>query len=161
MTAAQPVVFDFAEWQASFPELSFVTQAQATMYFNIACMRVNNGPCADIIDQSDRQLVLYMLVAHIALLMSQAANVSQPVDSDGNPITGTTATVTAGLTGRVSSAKEGSVSVATESLSSSNASSLERWLGTTQYGQLAWEMLAPLFGPQYFPGPSRIGYQLP
>lgn len=161
MTAAQPVVFDFAEWQTFFPELSFVTQVQATMYFNIACMRVNNGPCADIIDQADRKLVLYMLVAHIALLMSQAANVSQPVDSDGNPIAGTTATVNAGLTGRVSSAKEGSVSVATESLSSGNASSLERWLGTTQYGQLVWEMLSPLFGPQYLPGPSRIGYQLP
>lgn len=161
MTDARPVVFDFAEWQTFFPELSFVTQVLATMYFNIACMRVNNGPCADIIDQEDRKLVLYMLVAHIALLMSQAANVSQPVDSDGNPIAGTSATVTAGLTGRVSSAHEGSVSVATESLSSSNASSLERWLGTTQYGQIAWEMIAPLFGPQYFPGPSRIGYQLP
>ena len=161
MISAQPVVFDYSEWQLSFPELSFVTQFQAQMYFNIACMRVDNGPCAEIIDETDRKMVLYMLVAHIALLMSQAVSVSQPTDSDGNPIAGTTASVTGGLTGRVSSATEGSVSVATESLSSSDSSSLEKWLDTTQYGQLVWQMLAPLFGVRYYPGPSRIGYMLP
>lgn len=161
MCAITPVVFSFTEWQGDFPELSFITSGRALMCFNIACMRVDNGPCADFIETDQRKLVLYLLTAHIALLMQQAVTVDQPVDENGMAIPGSTASVSTGQTGRLASATEGSVSISTEALTTGDSSALERWLNTTQYGALVWQLLAPLFGPHYFPGPSRIGYQLP
>ena len=161
MIDASPVVFSFTEWQQSFPELSFVTSMQAAMYFGLACLRVDNGPDAEIVDVDQRKMVLYLLVAHIALLMKQAVSVDQATDENGNPIAGSSPTVSTGMTGRLSRAEEGSVSIETEALTTDSSSALERWLNTTQYGALVWQILAPMFGPQYFPGPSRIGYQLP
>lgn len=156
-----PVVFSYADWVGAFPELSSVSSIKATMAFNAACIRIDNSLDPDLIDDGQRQTILYLLTAHIALLMAQAVNVDQPVDANGNPIAGTATTVTTGMTGRISEAEEGSVSVSSESISKSTASSLENWLNTTQYGALVWQLIEPLFAPFYIAGPDRSGYLLP
>ena len=157
----QPVVFSYQDWTGAFPELSSVGQLKAQFAFNAACIRIDNTLDPDLIDDSQRETILYLLTAHIALLMAQAVSVQQATDANGNPIAGSTVSMTPGISGRVSSATEGSVSVSSESFSKAGASSLENWLNSTQYGALVWQMIAPLFAPFYVPGPDRSGYLLP
>lgn len=157
----EPVVFNAEEWKQTFPELASIPDLRAQMAFNTACVRIDNSLDADLVDNDQRKVILYLLTAHISLLLAQAASATQAVDASGQPVEGSTATITPGLTGRVSRAEEGSVSVDTESITKDNASSLESWLSTTQYGQMVWIMIEPLFSPFYVEGPSRDGYLLP
>lgn len=148
------VTFDYDEWTQAFPELASISSIRAQMAFNVAALRISADDDSEIPDACQRKTVLYYLTAHVAVLMSQAAT------SSVDPDTGT-ATISPGMTGRVASATEGSVSVSTEGFTSANASSLETWLNSTQYGALVWQMIAPLFGPFYVAAPSRAGRFFP
>lgn len=156
-----PVVFQLPEWRDAFPELAAVPDMRCNMAFAAACIRIDNSLDPDLIDDGQRKTVLYLLTAHIALLMAQAATSAQATDAMGNPVPGSTGTVSPGMTGRIASATEGSVSVSSEAITKEGASSLENWLSTTQYGALVWQLIEPLFCPFYIPGPDRSGYLIP
>jgi hypothetical protein len=117
------VVFDYAEWAAQYDALAaFTNEAAANLYFSIATTLCDNGDCSLVpYDPTAtppvlaRQQALYLLVAHMAEL--------------GGPNRG-------GLTGRISSATQGSVTVATELKAQDKA----WWYTQTSYGGLYWQM---------------------
>lgn len=152
-----PVVFSVGEFFGAFPELSSLPPLRVSMAFTASTTIVDNSEDPDIVDDNQRKEILYLLTAHICLLMAQAVTVTQGDPSCG----GAGTTISTGMTGRLSSATEGSVSIATEAISSGNASALEKWMESTQYGALAWMMLRPLFTAFYIPGPDRSGMFLP
>jgi hypothetical protein len=81
--------------------------------------------------------LMYMLTAHLCHLFS---------GPDGNN--------PSGLVGRISSATEGSVSVATEFESTKNSA----WFDQSPYGSNFWQATAALRAfPAYVPGRSRFG----
>lgn len=137
MTASQSgaVIFDYALWQTSYPELASVTAQSAGFCFAQAQFYLNNTASSKVRDfcyAGDRNLMLNMLTAHIAKL-TQAID-GQPAQS---------------LVGRISNASEGSVSVAVEMPASPNAA----WFMQTQYGAAFWQAtLAYRSGGRYFPG---------
>lgn len=138
-----PIVFDYANWIALFPELAGVGETPATSYFNLATMLVNN--CGwPISDPAMLSNILYLVTAHLAKLFSQ--------NTQGVPTSGGTEGPT-GIVGRISTATEGSVSVSAEM---PNQPPNAAWWQQTQYGALVWQLLKPFRLFRYVPGPRRI-----
>jgi len=113
-----PVVFSFTTWATRYPEFSqTVADANlAALYFAEAELYLDNGPCA-VIPTSIRALLLNMLVAHIAALNAGI---------NGSPASA--------LVGRITSATQGSVSVATDLGTPGPSSGSAAWLQQTKYG---------------------------
>jgi hypothetical protein len=127
------VVFDYAAWAAQYPELSgSVASAQASGYFDQACLYLDNTACSPV-PTAKRATILNMLVSHIAALLATIAG-SAP----------------SGLVGRINTATEGSVSVAAELKTPDSAA----WWAQTRYGLLAWQALAPYRAGLYIAGPQ-------
>lgn len=138
-------VFDWATWSVLYPALVArgVTQAYATALFNgPAALLLNNTDCSPIVDIPTRTSLLYMVVAHLAFLEGPGSS---------------------GLVGRVSSASEGSVSVATDY--GTQSASAAYWL-QSPYGAQYWQASAPWRVFQYVaapPSPAQLpaGFYFP
>jgi Protein of unknown function (DUF4054) len=134
----QVVTFDYTAWALLFPSLApSVNVEQATMYFGLAELYLDNGPCSQIVIRADqiprRALILNLLTAHVATLFG-SINGQSP-----NP-----------LVGRISQATEGSVSVAVDFPENPNAA----WFNQTPYGAAAWQAMAPWRTALYIAAPQ-------
>lgn len=151
------VTFDYAAWESSFPALSgAVTQAVAQRLFMQATILLDNTPHSIVRDANQRAVLFGLLIAHLAVLEAGAVTVDQPKDVTGAPIPGTSATITAGTVGQVTSAREGSVSVGVQALTSGSTSyGTEGWYNQTQFGATFWAMIQPFLRGSYDPGPDQ------
>jgi hypothetical protein len=93
-------VFNYELWNANYREFSNVTQVQAQLFWNEACLQFRNDGGGPIDDPTMQATLLNMLTAHIAFVR---------VGTNGNP-----SPASQGLVGRVSSATQGSVSISTD-----------------------------------------------
>lgn len=125
----QVVAFNYSQWQANFPPLAETPQGQATFYFTLACGYCDNSATSPIINLQTRENILLLLTAHVATLIGPTAS---------------------GLVGRITNASEGSVSVAADMPSNPDTA----WYNQTQYGALAWQMMAPWRQALYIPAPQ-------
>lgn len=107
--------FDYALWSTRYPALAAtVAQPLAQAYFDEAGQYLDNTDASPVADLVERGRLLNMLVAHIAALEARAAS---------------------GVVGRVSSATEGSVTVASELDTPGSAA----WYSQTAYGLSYWQ----------------------
>lgn len=139
------VTFDYSAWSAMYPVIAAsVNQQSAQMYFNQAQLYCDNTVCSPVTDASvggQREMFLYMLTAHIALL-------NAPINGQPpNP-----------LVGRISNATEGSVSVQTQM---DYPPGSPQWYMQTQPGASYWAASAGYRVMQYVPGPCRQFDQIP
>lgn len=124
-------VFNYGTWAASYPELAeTVTPTMANAYFGQACFILDNTNCSPVRDVTQRLGLLNMLVSHYAVLYSASRG---------------------GLVGRISSATEGSVSVAAEYKGPQSAA----WFIQTPYGAAFWQAMINYRSATYFPGQPR------
>lgn len=139
LTTTRPgvVVFDYAAWSAAYPTLAVnVTEAQATEYFNMATMFLNNSPYSPVRDVARRASLLNLLVSHIATL-------NLPASQGGN----------GGAVGRTAAATRGSVSV---TLDYAAAPGSDAWFNQTQWGAMFWTATIFLRQFRFIPGrPQR------
>ena len=108
--------FDFAKWQASYPEFSGVTSGQAAAFFDQATIYLANDGSGPVSDAGKQLTLLNMLVAHIAALSVNADGTPKPPSS---PV------------GRISSASEGSVSAQFDMGTTPGTAA---WYQQTRYG---------------------------
>lgn len=127
-------VFVYADWATRYPSLARTVAAPlATAYFAEAgLLYLDNSDASYIDDLPTRLILLWMLVAHLAVL------------NGANDPTGDAAPV-----GRVSSASEGSVSA---SLEYRAVAGTEQWYVQTQYGATYWLATAQYRLFTYVPG---------
>lgn len=104
------VIFDQTGFLLRYPEFSSVA-AQLQLFFNEACLYCKNDDTS-LIDDPPRGLLLWMLTAHVAKLNATDA------------------------VGRVSQAKEGSVSA---SLDMGPIAGSSAWFMQTKYGAAFWQ----------------------
>jgi hypothetical protein len=135
------VVFDATTFKLRYAEFAAVSDALLQLYFNEACLYLDNTETSRITDLPTRTLFLSMITAHIAALNGQ----------------GTGGTGIPGAVGRVSSASEGSVSISTDFMASSNG--LMAWYLQTQYGVAFWASSARYRTMQYVPYQPVSDYQ--
>lgn len=114
------VTFDYASWQAEFPEFAGVTEPVATSYFNRATRFQNNTDTSIVTDLAERAAYLNLLTAHIASM-------------NGSGVRGRGAS---GIVGRVTNGSKGSVSVAASYREPTSAS--EAWATQSTYGAEWW-----------------------
>lgn len=124
-------VFNYAVWAAMYPALAVtVPEPLAQAYFDQSTLILNNG-VGSVVPLATTRLALYnLLVAHIATLNGADRG---------------------GLVGRINSASEGSVSVATEYAGPTNAA----WFLQTPYGAQYWQSTAQYRSAVYVPGVPR------
>jgi hypothetical protein len=136
------VAFNYATWSGQYPEFAqSVTVTQATNYFNIATMYLDNSPCSTVWNAAPggkRETILYMLTSHIAALLATV---------DGQ--------APSPLVGRISSAAQGSVNVQTDI---GDLPFNAQWFAQTKYGFMAWQALAPYRTALYISPPNPNGY---
>lgn len=145
-----PVVFDYVWFQARYPDLSeWCNPEMAQGYFDLACLFCDNGNGQQIAingsffacrwsgpavrDIPRRQMLLGLLTAHIAKMFAPL---------DGSPASSTV--------GRISSATEGSISVAFEFPNTPGA----EWYNQTKYGAMFWAATSIYRMGRYYPGPD-------
>ena len=134
MSGSGPVVFNWAIWSARYPALACkVSEATAAAYWCEAGLFLDNSGCGQV-PATRLPLILGMITAHLVCL-------------PGNPGSDSPAS----LPGRIASAAQGSVNVATE-YTSSQAS---QWWDQTEYGATAWQALAPYRTARYIAAPQR------
>ena len=112
------VRFDASRFRKLYPKIS-ATDDQLSMFFVEAGMQCNNTDKSIIKNLDERELLLFLLVAHIATLQ-------QRIDSGNEAV------------GRVASASEGSVSV---SLDNGQTTQSEKWYQQTPYGARYWALI--------------------
>lgn len=151
------VTFSYDDWKGAFPALSgAVTAPLAQRLFMQATILLDNTPCSIVQDVDQRSALYDLLVAHLAVLEAGAVTVDQPRDVTGAPLPRTSATITPGMVGQITTAREGAVSVGVQSLSSgSSAYGTEGWYNQTQYGATFWAMIQPFLRGFYDPGPDQ------
>jgi hypothetical protein len=125
-------VFNYAVWAARYPELAAsVDAALAGAYFAEAGLYLDNTDTSIVDDVPTRLVLLNMVVAHIAALA------------------GATAAGKAGLTGRIASVTEGSVTISTELEVPGTAG----WFAQSKYGLAFWQATTRFRTMRYLPGP--------
>lgn len=130
-------VFDYDLWAARYPELApSVSRAMAAALFDEAGAYLDNTDVSIVADPVKRLRLLNMLVSHLAVL-NVAVNGQAP----------------SGLVGRITNASEGSVSVATDIGTMTNASA---WFMQTRYGMSFWQATASLRTMRYIPGRQPV-----
>ena len=106
------VVFDAEEFLALYPQFQNVfTPAQFQVFFNVACLILDNTENSKVKDLLERKTLLYMLVCHIATLQQRGT----------------------GTVGMLTSATEGKVSVGLQAYTSN-----PNWYSQTQCGSMFW-----------------------
>lgn len=131
--------FDFAAWQAMFPQFAAMPEAVAQGYFDVAFEMFGSTPCAQCFAQpsdGSQSTPLSYLTAHIATLMG--------TNAAGQPNTP--------LVGRVNTATQGSVSVGAEMPNQPHGAA---WYQQTQAGAMFWVLTAKCRQAQYAPARSR------
>jgi len=135
------VVFDYADWLARYPEFSGVTEPKAIAYFLEAELFCDNTPISIVpYDPAasppvlTRELLLLMLTAHIAWIYGAAQS---------------------SMTGRITSATEGSVSVSSEN---PYPAGTVQWYQQSRYGSSFWAATAQWRTMLYRPQASRFGF---
>ncbi|SPL70858.1 DUF4054 domain-containing protein [Acinetobacter stercoris] len=111
------VHFDIVKFREWYPEVT-LTDAQLQLLFIKAGMQLNNTEHSCVQNLLEREVLLYLLVAHLAILRMQVEK-------------GNTAV------GRVASATEGSVSV---SFDYGQTLPNEKWFAQTPYGAEYWQL---------------------
>lgn len=109
------VDFDIAKFRRWYPNIK-ATDAQLEMYFVEACLLLDNTKTSCVKNLAERELLLYLLVAHIATLQARIEAGNEAV-------------------GRIASASEGSVSV---SLDNGQTTLSDKWYMQTPYGAQYW-----------------------
>jgi hypothetical protein len=151
-------VFDYARWTAQFPELSGISSAAILStdasgnpygFWSDATMFIKNDGTGPIDDPVMQANLLYLTTAHLAFMRSQRTN--------GVPTTGGTEPAPP-LVGRINSAAEGSVNVATEMPDQLPAAA---WWNQTPYGAEVWAMMKPFRTMRYAPNLRRRAYNPP
>lgn len=123
------VEFNIDEFKEIYPvELS---DAQLNHCFAKAELRVNNTRNSIVCDVGERKILLYLLTAHLAVLLDRIRKGNDSV-------------------GRVSSASEGSVSVSLDF--PTNNSALMAWYAQTPYGAEFWTLTSKYRGMNYVAG---------
>ena len=128
------VTFDLTTFRAIYPQFSNVSDTLLPYIFQEAELYLNNTEYSLVIDSSKRELLLYMLMAHICYI--------QYGDANGNG--------GSGLVGRLSNATEGSVSVGSVLDGNTNISP---WYTQSPYGLSFWQATKVYRMAQYYPGP--------
>ena len=142
MSGSGPIVFDYAQWTALFPELDGVAQPQAALYFGLATKYVAN-PNPYINDVEMLTTLLYLTTAHISRLLSPQVNGASVTSGSVPP---------SPLVGRIDSATEGSVTVSADF--GTQPANAQWWIQTT-YGSFAWQLLKPFRLMRFVPAPRR------
>lgn len=133
------VIFNVTLFREAYPKFSAASDSFLTLMFNEACLLyIDNTDASLVQDVSERELLIFMLVAHLAYLRGYGGS----GDRDG-------------LVGRISSAAEGSVSVSIENPGSNYAS---WWYMQSPYGANYWQATAPYRSMRYYPGSSPSRY---
>lgn len=139
------VTFDYATWVGMFPEFSGCSAGQGQGFFNRACLQFANDTCNPAFSAGNMQTLFYLLTSHIAWI-------SAPRDANGNPAQ--TGQPSSPLVGRVSSAAEGSVNVASEWNTSGQPN--EAYYTQTTYGAEFWTAMAVFRTAQYLAMPTFV-----
>ena len=113
------VAFDSAGFLKRYPEFTGVDPTLLPLFFAEAGLYCNNTDNSIVTDLPTRTTLLWMLTAHIAAL-NAGTNGQKPTD----------------LVGRISSAKQGSVSVTAEMGPTTDSSA---WFNQTKYGAAFWQ----------------------
>lgn len=126
----QWVTFDYQQWALRYPEFdSTVTQPQAQDYFDQATIYHANDGSGPVKDEAQQRVLLYLLTAHLAQIYSGSS--TTPL----NP-----------FIGPISSATEGSVSVAAQIPQIPGSSA---WFALSKYGYNYWFATAPFRTARY------------
>lgn len=127
------VVFDPTAFKAAYP--SFVTLADTVLQqaFALATLQLNNSCSSRVKDATTRELLLGLLVAHIAALT---------YGENGQP--------PRGIVGHVNHAQEGSVSVGA---GVGVMATGQAYYMQTQYGAMYWQATARYRTMRYIPAP--------
>jgi hypothetical protein len=126
------VTFNPDAFCTQYPAFCKVTSAALQNNFNLACLQLNNSYCSVVQDEPTREMLLYLLTAHITAVLN-----------------GVNGQAPSGLVGRISSATQGSVSAAADYLS--NPSEAEAYLTQTQWGALFWRSTVAYRTARYIP----------
>jgi hypothetical protein len=130
------VAFDLAAFVARYPEFTAtVNSTNGPLLFNEATLYCDNSDTSPVIDLTVRAMLLNMLTAHIAQM--GVGSSLQPASP---------------LTGRISQAAEGSVSVTTEMQQLPGSAA---WYAQTKYGLAFWQASLPYRSGMYVPGCPR------
>jgi hypothetical protein len=116
------VVFVAADFKAAFTEFATVADAALDFNFRMAELQLANTCKSRVVNAVQRELLLYLLVAHITQLRNGV---------NGQP--------PSGLVGRIAGAREGSVSVDTDY---GTVVYGQAWYIQTQYGAQFWQATA-------------------
>ena len=123
--------FDYAGWQARYPEFADVSSATAQAYFNEATIYLANDGTGPVSNSVVQDVLLKMLMAHIAGRYATVNGQAPPT-----------------LVGRIASATEGSVSVSADAGPTSGSAA---WFQQTKYGNDFWAATAVYRTMQYVP----------
>ena len=113
------VEFNVNKFRSLYPTLKS-TGDQLNWYFVESTMLLNNTSKSCVKSLAEREVLLFLLVAHFAVLQ-------QRVEGDNEAV------------GRISSASEGSVSV---SLDNGQTTLSDKWYQQTPYGSKYWALTA-------------------
>jgi hypothetical protein len=149
LPGAPPITFDYNTWVLRYPEFSGVSQALAQLYFNEACLYVDNTGYGPITDPNMLTLILNMVTAHIAALNSPKSG--DTYNSNGTEY-GTS------LVGRITDAQEGTVSVSAQMAEETEQAA---WWNQTKYGAAAYKALLPFRTAIYLPSMRRRRFNPP
>lgn len=106
------VVFDAEEFLALYPQFQNVfTPEQLQVFFNVACLILDNTENSKVKDLLERKTLLYMLVCHIATLQQRGT----------------------GTVGMLTSATEGKVTAGFQAFTNN-----PNWYNQTQCGSMFW-----------------------
>ena len=135
------VSFDFTSFSAAWPEFVYLGSPQINQYWNMATVLHANDGTGPVPTATIQTTLLNTLTAHFAMLLS---GLQIP---GGSP-------QPSPLVGQVTSATQGSVSVAVEALYPTGSPAA--WYTQTKYGAIYYAMCAAYRVALYVPGPSRI-----
>ena len=132
------VTFDAVAFKIRYPEFAAVSDSYLSACFDQSGLYLSNTDSSPVQDVTIRQMLLWMLTAHIAFL----AGALRPggVAGGGGPMP----------VGRTSSATEGSVSVSMEYGVPGTAA----WFSQSQYGAEFWQATLSLRSFRYRPRPT-------
>lgn len=146
MTTPPPVTFSFSTFVAYYPVFGAVAPEAAQFWFDQAGLYCANDTCNPAFADGKLSTLLYMLTAHIGWL-------NAPKSAEGIP---GTSGAPEQITGRISSASEGSVSVTSDIGDTNGGSPSQWWYMSTTYGQAYWAATAPYRTARYVANPTRV-----
>jgi hypothetical protein len=130
--------WNYERWNAAYPEFSHIDEVRAGIFWTEAGMYHNNTGTGPVNDAAQQEMLLGLLVAHIAFLR---------VGTVGNP-----SPASQGLVGRISSASMGPVSVSTDL---QGVPGTAAWFVTSPWGHAYWQATAAYRTAHYRVGRSR------